>query len=128
MHKSEEINTKTARVVEMLAANNLGGVLVNAQHNFSWLTAGGTNGIDLSREPGAGALLVRNDGKRFVLANSIEMPRLLNEELADKDFEPIEFSWEEEKASPTIPGDTCRLACLGTARRWAPTLELVLMS
>lgn len=86
----------------MLAANNLGGVLVSAQHNFSWLTAGGTNGIDLSREAGAGALLVRNDGKRFVLANSIEMPRLLNEELVDRDFEPIEFSWEEEKASPTF--------------------------
>lgn len=102
MTKSEEIDTKTARVVEMLAANNLGGVLVSAQHNFSWLTAGGTNGIDLSHEAGAGALLIRNDGKRFVLANRIEMPRLLNEELADQNFEPIEFSWEEEKASTTF--------------------------
>jgi Xaa-Pro aminopeptidase len=100
--KSEELTVKTARVVEMLAANNLGGVIVSAQHNFSWLTAGRTNGIDFSREAGAGALLVRNDGKRFVLANSIEMPRLLNEELADQDFEPIEFSWEEEKASPNF--------------------------
>lgn len=83
----------------MLAASNLGGVFVSAQHNFSWLTAGGTNGVDLSREAGAVALLVRNDGKRFVLANNIEMPRLLNEELADQDFEPIQFPWEEEKAS-----------------------------
>jgi antitoxin VapB len=85
----------------MLAANNLGGVLISSQHNFSWLTAGGTNGVDLSREAGAGALLVRNDGKRFVLANRIEMPRLLSEEIASEefgDFEPIEFSWEEEKA------------------------------
>ena len=53
----------------MLAAENLGGVLVGAQHNFAWLTAGGSNGIDTSREQGAGALLVRADGKRFVIAS-----------------------------------------------------------
>lgn len=98
MDKRKEINTKTARIVDMLAANNLGGVLIGSQHNFSWLTAGGRNGVDLSREAGAGALLVRNDGKRFVLANRIEMPRLLNEELAGEEFEPVEFPWEEEKA------------------------------
>jgi Xaa-Pro aminopeptidase len=100
--KSEEIIAKTARVVDMLAANNLGGALISSQPNFSWLTAGGTNGVDLSREVGAGALLVRNDGKRFVLANRIEMPRLLIEELAGEEFEPVEFSWQEEKASPTF--------------------------
>ena len=86
----------------MLAVNNLGGALISSQPNFSWLTAGGANGIDMSRESGAGALLVRNDGKRFVLANRIEMPRLLNEELAGEKFEPVEFSWQEEKASPTF--------------------------
>jgi antitoxin VapB len=86
----------------MLAENKLGGVLIGSQPNFSWLTAGGSNGIDLSREPGAGALLVRNDGKRFVLASRIEMPRLVDEELAGAEFEPIEFPWEQEKASPTF--------------------------
>ena len=84
----------------MLQANKLGGVLISSQPNFSWLTAGGTNGVDLSREVGTGALLVRNDGKRFVLANRIEMPRLLSEELPAEEFEPVEFPWEEEKASP----------------------------
>jgi antitoxin VapB len=98
--KSQEITAKTARVVEMLLQNNLGGVLISSQPNFSWLTAGSSNGIDMSREAGAGALLVRDDGKRFVLANRIEMPRLVDEELADEGFEPVEFSWEAEKASP----------------------------
>ena len=82
----------------MLVAENLGGVLITSQHNFSWLTAGGRNGIDLSREAGAGALLVRRDGKRFVLANRIEMPRLLAEEISEECFEPVEFAWEEEKS------------------------------
>ncbi|MCA1558538.1 MAG: hypothetical protein LC731_08375, partial [Acidobacteria bacterium] len=73
MERSAEITEKAGRVERMLAAENLGGVIINAQHNFSWLTAGSTSGIDTSREPGACALLIRLDGKRFVLANRIEM-------------------------------------------------------
>ncbi len=56
-------------------------MLLGAQHNFAWLTGGGRSGIDLSREPGAGSLLVRADGRRFVVANNIETARLLAEEL-----------------------------------------------
>jgi antitoxin VapB len=101
--KTDEIGEKTERLRAMLAKESLGGVLINTQHNFAWLSAGGSNGIDTSREAGAGTILVRNDGKRFLLANCIEMPRLLAEEVAEKDFEPIEFAWEEEKAAPEFP-------------------------
>lgn len=86
----------------MLARENLGGVLLNAQHNFAWLTGGGSNGIDMSRENGASYLLVRADGKRFSLANNIETPRLMTEEISADDFEPVEFAWEAEKASPDL--------------------------
>src|SRR3712207_5678843 len=99
----------------MLAEENLGGVLLGAQHNFSWLTAGGSNGIDTSRDPGAGALLVRADGRRFVLANRIEMPRLVSEELTEGDFEPVEFGWEEEKASATFLYERARALLEGGA-------------
>jgi len=86
----------------MLAAEGLGGVLLGAQHNFAWLTAGGTSVVDTSREAGACALLVCGDGRRFVLASRIEMPRLLAEEITGEEFEPVEFAWEEEKSSPTF--------------------------
>ena len=79
---NREIETKTERIIELLAREDLGGVLLNAQHNFAWITAGGTNGIDLSRESGAASIFVRRDGKRFVLANNIEMPRMLAEEVS----------------------------------------------
>ncbi|MET0753289.1 MAG: aminopeptidase P family N-terminal domain-containing protein, partial [Pyrinomonadaceae bacterium] len=94
-----EIAEKTERLKTMLAGEKLGGVLINSQHNFAWLTGGKSNGVDLSRENGASFLLIRGDGKRFVLANNIEMPRLLAEEISAEDFEPIEFAWEDEKAS-----------------------------
>lgn len=105
MDRNAEIAEKTGRLAAMLATEGLGGVLLGSQHNFAWLTAGGSSGIDLSREQGACALLVRADGKRFVLASRIEMARLLEEELAGAGFEPAEFGWEEEKASPAFVAD-----------------------
>ena len=105
MDKNAEIAEKTERLSRMSAAAGLGGVVLVAQPNFAWLTAGGNNGIDTSREQGACALLVRADGRRYVLASCIEMARLLEEELAGADFEPVEFGWEEEKASPTFLAD-----------------------
>jgi Xaa-Pro aminopeptidase len=105
LDRGAEIAEKTERVTRMLVAEDLGGVLLNSQPNFSWLTGGGTNGIDLSREAGAGALLVRRDGRRFVLANRIEMPRLLAEEISAEDFEPVEFGWEEEKCCSSFLPD-----------------------
>lgn len=95
---SREIETKTERLVELLERESLGGVLLNAQHNFAWITGGGSNGIDLSRENGAATIFVRRDGKRFLLANNIETPRMLAEEVSGDRFEPIEFSWQDEKA------------------------------
>ena len=37
------------------------------------------------------------DGRRFVLANAIEMPRLLDEVLAGLDFEPVEYAWTDDQ-------------------------------
>jgi Xaa-Pro dipeptidase len=94
---NREIEIKTERLVKMLAAENLGGVLLNAQHNFAWLSGGKSNGVNLSIENGACFLLVRADGKRFVLANNIEMPRILSEEISPDEFEPVVFTWQDEK-------------------------------
>ncbi len=99
MNEQNEIAVKTERLMKMLAAENLGGVLLNSQHNFAWLAGGRSNAINSSAESGACFLFVRRDGKRFVLANNIEMTRLLTEEISAEDFEPVEFAWENEKAA-----------------------------
>jgi Xaa-Pro aminopeptidase len=95
---SSELERKTERVVAMLEAEGLDGVFLNTQHNFSWFTCGGSNGIDLSSANGAGFLFVTRSGDRYVIANNIEMPRLVAEELPEgSDFEPIEITWQAEK-------------------------------
>ena len=97
----------------MLSAESLDGVLLNTQHNFAWLSCGGSNGIDMTRENGAGFLLVTRDGRRFVIANNIEMPRLLTEEISEDDFQPIEITWQTEK-DPHIVVNAARSVLQGS--------------
>src|SRR5205814_1909194 len=56
-----------------------------------------SNRIDGSREAGTQRLLVTADGRRLVLANAIEMPRLRNEVLPGLDFEPVEYAWTDDQ-------------------------------
>lgn len=103
-----ELDEKAARVERMLVEGGLAGVLIGSQHNFAWITGGGTNRVDGSREAGAGSLLLARGGRRYVLANVIEMPRLMEEEVAGQGYEPVELAWEDERASPSLLVDTAR--------------------
>ena len=97
-----DLDDKTERLVRVARDHAVGGILVVSQPGFAWLTDGRSNGIDGSRENGSGALFVRADGRRYVIANAIEMPRLAGEELAGEDWEPIEYPWVEDHARPEI--------------------------
>src|SRR5919205_2193274 len=108
MDKQAEIAEKTGRLTRMLAAEGLCGVVLVAQPNFAWLTAGGNNGIDASREQGACALVVGADGRRFVLASRIEMARLLEEELAGARVAAGGVGWGGERGSTTFLSDPAR--------------------
>jgi Xaa-Pro aminopeptidase len=100
--RNDEVNEKIERLVRLLDVEQAEGVLIASRPNFAWLTAGGSNTVDTTRDVGVASLLVRSDGRAFVLANRIEMQRLLSEEIPAGMFEPIEFGWEEEKASSTF--------------------------
>jgi len=78
----------------------VGGVLLGTRPGFAWITGGRESGIDLSRESGVAAVLVAADGRRFLLANNIEMRRFLEEDLAGQGYAPVELPWTEEQADP----------------------------
>src|SRR3989442_3982624 len=103
-----ELDEKAARVERLLGDAGLAGVILGAQHNFAWITGGGTNRIDGSREAGAGALLLGRGGRRYVLAHVIEMPRIMDEAVAGPGYDPVEFGWEDERSSPSFLVDTAR--------------------
>ena len=83
-------------------AQGLSGVLVSTQHNFAWLSAGGTNRVDGLRETGVATLMVTADGRRYLLANTIESRRLASEVLDDLDFAVLDFPWEREREDPAL--------------------------
>lgn len=99
---SHEIETKTQRLIEMLDREGLSGVILNGQHNFAWITGGGSNGVDLSRENGVASVLITNKSKRYLLSNNIEAPRMLAEEVSADDFELVEFAWQDEKTQADL--------------------------
>lgn len=101
MSEISEIAVKTDRLAALARASGLGGVLLATQRNFAWLTGGASNRIDGSREVGAGTLLVSADGRRFVIASTIEMSRLADEALAGLGFELLEFPWAAEHGDPS---------------------------
>jgi antitoxin VapB len=103
MTKTAEVDHKVERVAGLAREAGLNGIVLAAQHNFAWLTAGRTNRVDATRETGSGALLVTSDGRRFALASTIESPRMREEAVAGLGFEVIEFPWTDERADATLP-------------------------
>jgi antitoxin VapB len=97
MTAASEHTEKLDRVTRVAQAAGVHGVLLAGHHNIAWLTSGRANRVDASRETGTARLLVAADGRRFVLANAIEMPRLLDEELAGLEYEPVEYPWTEDQ-------------------------------
>ena len=97
MDAAAEHEEKLERVRRVAREAGLAGVLLAGHHNIAWLTSGRANRIDASRETGSARLLVTADGRRFVLANAIEMPRLVQEEFAGLDYVPIDYPWTEDQ-------------------------------
>jgi Xaa-Pro aminopeptidase len=112
-----ELDEKTERLAKLSREADLGGIVVVSQPGFAWLTGGGSNRIDGSRENGSGALFVRADGRRYVIANAIEMPRLVGEELAGGGWEAVEYPWTEEQARPMVIHELASALVVNTSSR-----------
>ena len=100
--RRREVSRKVAGVASLARAQGLAGVLLSTQHNFGWLSAGGSNRIDGLRETGVASLLVTAEGRRYVLANTIESRRIADETLEDLDFAVLDFPWTDERQDSTL--------------------------
>ncbi len=103
-----ELDEKRGRVAQLLEQRNLDGALVSAVRNIAWLTAGRlrTN-IVSSAETGVASLLLLRDGRRYVVSDNIETPRLRDEDLSDgalhqAGYGIIEHEWYEANSFDSI--------------------------
>jgi antitoxin VapB len=106
MTANAEHQDKLDRLAGVARAAGADAVLLAAHHNIAWLTGGRHNRIDTTRETGTARLLLSPDGRRYVLANAIEMPRMSEEVLAGLDYSPIEYPWVDDQD----PGHAVRAA------------------
>ena len=98
----EEVGRKADLLAALAREQGLSAVLLTTQHNFSWLSAGGSNRIDALRENGVATLMVTADRRRYLLANTIESARISKEALDGLDFAVLDFPWEDERQDPAL--------------------------
>jgi len=99
-----ELKVKSERVAGFLERVGCDGLLLNRQANFAWATGGGDNHVAISTEWGASSVLFAR-GRRYLLTSNIEGPRVMQEELAEKGFEPVTSEWHH----PSMPDLVQRL-------------------
>ncbi|MCX7015537.1 MAG: M24 family metallopeptidase [Candidatus Sumerlaeota bacterium] len=96
MNRRDECRHKLAQVREILGRRQLKGIVLGAQNNVSWLSAGGEFHIALSTTAAAGQILVTpKDAVCFT--ENIEAARLAAEELAGTDVRVEAGNWWEGK-------------------------------
>jgi Xaa-Pro dipeptidase len=102
MTRLEEVLIKENRLRGMMEGKGLDGILLKKQPNFSWLTAGGLNMVGIATEMGMTSLLVTRTG-RYVFANRIEAPRMMNEErLGELGFQLLEYEWHVDREAELV--------------------------
>jgi Xaa-Pro aminopeptidase len=78
------------------------------QSNFAWITGGRENRVYSAMEAGAATVVVSTESA-WLVANNIEMPRLMAEEVGGLNLTPAEFFWED----PSGLADTLKKLCPG---------------
>jgi Xaa-Pro dipeptidase len=102
---NEEINTKIEKLKNWMKEHNLGGMLFTQVRNVNWITAGRANTqIVLNKDIGAASLLIMEDGKRYLIANGSEAPRMLDESLKGLGYELKFYPWYEANPVKDVRG------------------------
>ena len=93
----KEFREKRQRIAGILKSRALEGLYLKRQDNFAWATAGGTNTVGVTGDPGVAGLLFTSRGD-FVLCSNIEAPRMQEEEaLEDFGFKIHTWVWLENR-------------------------------
>lgn len=100
-NRTDEFAVKRARIGQLIEQRGLKGLLLMRSANWSWATCGREANIATNSESAVAALLFTPE-RDYLLANRIEMPRMLGEELRGADgnlvlpFESVEYAWYEQ--------------------------------
>jgi antitoxin VapB len=101
----EEIQVKMRGLNKFLKIHQLDGILLTQVRNFYWITAGTANNqIVLNKDVGAASLLLMKDGNKYVICNTIEAGRLMDEGLKDLGYQLRIYNWFEANPTKDVRG------------------------
>lgn len=95
MTRLEEALQKACALREYLKKERLQGALITQQPNFSYMTAGGRGFLGLASTVACAMLLITRD-QIYLLANAIEAPRLMKEEIPEGLCQLKALPWQED--------------------------------
>ena len=95
---TDEQSIKQTRLQTFLNRHGLSAVLLWERANFAWITCGGDNRIPDNSETGVAGILATPD-RRICLADTIEAPRMRDEELAGTGIQVVDFPWYDGEAA-----------------------------
>lgn len=91
-----ESEEKLIRVRSLMKKNNYDGILLTRNDNFAWITSGKSAFVDRGSIYAASKIFI-TENKQYVICNSSEMYRIMDEELTDGYFELINYYWHENE-------------------------------
>ena len=87
-----DLQLKLKRIYDFLEEHHFDSLLLQRKDNFAWLTSGGFNGIPYNSITGECGLLITKEHV-FLLADTIEKPRITAEEMTGLSYEVIDYPW-----------------------------------
>lgn len=99
-----ELEIKQQRLNAFLDRHGLDGVWLQNRNNFAWITCGKDNHIANNTPQGVTAILATRDA-RICLANSIEAPRMMGEELPGTGINTVTFPWWDRNVAGRIANE-----------------------
>jgi len=102
-----EIREKEKRIRNYLEKSGNEALVIGRQDNFAWFSCGGTNKVVITSELGHG-YMVFTKNKSYIVAQTMDGPRVVDEELKGINVEPVFLKWcdmgREEKVSELVKG------------------------
>ena len=101
MGLQEEVKAKEARVRAFLDEQGYDALVLTTQANFAWITGGGDNHVVLAADAGVASVVITREAK-YVVTNTIEAGRIMDEEIAAPGYELKAVNWFEADAAAEV--------------------------
>jgi Xaa-Pro aminopeptidase len=118
----QEVAAKDARVRAFLDEKGYDALVLTTQANFAWITGGGDNHVVLAADAGVASVVITREAK-YVVTNTIEAGRIMDEEIAAPGYELKTVNWFEADAAAEVARLTKGLKVASDTGLAATTLE-----